>query len=203
MLEIARPIDRRRQATREEIVAAAWRLAREEGIAAVSLRSLAGAVGMRAPSLYSYFASKNDLYDALFADGYRAFLAQLTEVEQRTDSIDDAGAVLAASGAAFMEFCRQDIARYQLLFTPAVPGFVPSESSMELARTALAMLDRQLDRLGIADPAAADLLVAVITGLVNQQIANDPEGDRWEQLIPRAAEMLVSNIMAHADRGER
>ncbi len=49
---------RRREATRQEIVDAAWTLAREQGLAGLSLRELARQVGMRAPSLYSYFPSK-------------------------------------------------------------------------------------------------------------------------------------------------
>jgi len=49
-------------------------LARRDGLAAVSLRELAEAVGLRQPSLYVYFTSKLDLYDAMFADGYRGLL---------------------------------------------------------------------------------------------------------------------------------
>ena len=47
------------------ILDAAWRLARQNGLAALSLRDLAQEVGMRAPSLYTYFSSKNALYDAM------------------------------------------------------------------------------------------------------------------------------------------
>ena len=50
----------RREATKAEIVDAAWELARAEGLGAISLRDIARAVGMQAPSLYGYFASKHD-----------------------------------------------------------------------------------------------------------------------------------------------
>jgi AcrR family transcriptional regulator len=46
--------DRRRArhaATKQDIVAAAWRLAHERGLGGWSLRDVAEAVGMRAPSL--------------------------------------------------------------------------------------------------------------------------------------------------------
>lgn len=191
MLDTTRQ-DRRRQATRSEILEAAWALARRDGIAAIALRDLAQAVGMRAPSLYSYFASKNELYDALFAQGYRAFLERAPVGAAAHPS--DARAVVADAIRTFMAFCREDTARYQLLFTPAVPGFVPSDESMELARTALAVVHERLAQVGLGGAAEEDLFVALVSGLVNQQIANDPDGDRWERLIDRAAEMFVGYV---------
>src|SRR3954465_4047026 len=65
---------RRRGARRAAIIGEAWRLAHQDGLAALSLRDLADAVGLRQPSLYVYFDSKLALYDAMFADGYRQLL---------------------------------------------------------------------------------------------------------------------------------
>src|SRR5258706_8652509 len=62
--------DRRREATKAEILDAAWDLVREHGLAALALRDLAARVGMRAPSLYQYFDSKHAIYDAMFAQGW-------------------------------------------------------------------------------------------------------------------------------------
>ena len=59
--------DRRHEVARREIIDAAWAQAEKVGIAAMSLRDLGRAVGMRAPSLYTYFASKDAIYDAMFA----------------------------------------------------------------------------------------------------------------------------------------
>jgi AcrR family transcriptional regulator len=41
---------------------------RGDGVAALSLRALAHAVDMEPQSVYTYFASKNALYDRMFAD---------------------------------------------------------------------------------------------------------------------------------------
>ncbi len=68
-------IAERREATRREILDAAWALAREHGLAALTLRDLAGRVGMQPPSLYSHFASKNAIYDAMFAEAWTAYEA--------------------------------------------------------------------------------------------------------------------------------
>src|ERR1700680_5086923 len=67
----------RREATRAEILDAAWELAREQGLAGLSLREVAAKVGMRPPSLYWYFDAKHAIYDAMFAQGYRQLLARL------------------------------------------------------------------------------------------------------------------------------
>src|SRR5215469_14809148 len=60
----------RREATRREIVDAAWQIARRDGLSAVTLREVAGRIGMRSPSLYSHFDSKNAIYDAMFAEAW-------------------------------------------------------------------------------------------------------------------------------------
>src|SRR4051812_42209889 len=67
----------RREARIAEIIAAAWKLAREQGIGGLSLHALARKVGIRQPSLYAYFDSKHALYDALFADGNRQLRERL------------------------------------------------------------------------------------------------------------------------------
>ena len=56
----------RREATRREIVDAAWEIARSDGLSAITLREVAERVGMRSPSLYSHFDSKNAIFDAMF-----------------------------------------------------------------------------------------------------------------------------------------
>ena len=75
----------RHAATRAEILAAAWELARAEGVAGLSLRDLARTVGMQAPSLYSYFDSKHAIDDAMFAEGATEFL----EIERQLSSTDE------------------------------------------------------------------------------------------------------------------
>src|SRR3954465_2776393 len=74
-------VTQRREAKLASIVSSAWKLARELGIAGVSLHALAREVGIRQPSLYEYFESKHALYDAMFADGNRALLERLDAVK--------------------------------------------------------------------------------------------------------------------------
>ena len=119
------PIGRRqerREAKQANIVVEAWRLAHRDGLAAISLRDLADAVGLRQPSLYVYFAAKADLFDAMFADGYRQMLEFID-----TQSYDaDPRRALAQFVADCVQFSSQDIVRHQLLFQRTIPGFEPS-----------------------------------------------------------------------------
>ncbi len=86
---------------------------------------------MRQPSLYVYFASKNDLYDAMFADGYRQLLDYLASAcpDQRRPARGD----LAVFAARLVQFSSDDIVRHQLLFQRTIPGFEPSPQSYALA----------------------------------------------------------------------
>src|ERR1700712_1526999 len=78
----------RHHATRTRILDAAWVLARARGLAGWSLRDIADEVGMRTPSLYVYFDSKNALYDAMFADGYAALMARIEATSRQGRPID-------------------------------------------------------------------------------------------------------------------
>lgn len=180
----------RRQATIDEILAAAWQLARSEGLAGLSLRELAAGVGMRPQSLYSYFDSKNAIYDAMYAQGCRHFVAG----QERWVLTGEARADLTTIGRYFVEFCTDDPVRYQLLFQRTIPGFEPSAESFAISENGLAAVQSHLASLGIDDPRATDLFTAIGTGLTDQQISNDPGGDRWVRLIDDAMEMYLDFV---------
>jgi AcrR family transcriptional regulator len=187
----------RHASTRAEILDAAWRLARERGLGGWSLRDVAAAVGMRAPSLYGYFPAKNAVFDAMYAQGYRELLAVVDALEA-----DRAGAgpveLLRASGPAFVDFCVADPARHHLLFLRTIPGFEPSGSSYALARQVLERLARLLAAAGAGGQERVDLWTAMVTGLATQQVSNDPGGDRWRRLVPGAVEMFLREHLPEA-----
>jgi len=181
----------RRAATRDEILRAAWSLARAEGLAALSMRDLAAAVGMRAPSLYQYFDSKLEIYDAMFGQG---MVEALAVVEGGIDGRHGREA-LRESARALLLFTTNDPVRNQLLFQRTIPGFEPSPDSYAPAVALSARVASLIAELGTSDAAQAmDLWTAVISGLSNQQLANEPGGDRWIRLFDRAVDMYFASL---------
>src|SRR5690348_18358621 len=107
----------RRRSAREAIIEAAWSLVAEEGLAGLSLRDLARRAGITTPTVYSYFDSKNAIYDAMFARAAIQFAERMAEPFGDLDSLE----VLVAGARRFAEFCTSDPARYQLLFQRTLP----------------------------------------------------------------------------------
>jgi AcrR family transcriptional regulator len=189
----------RRQATTAEILDAAWDLVRTEGLAGLAMRDLAHRVGMQAPSLYSYFASKHAIYDAMFAQGVRAYLEQEALVVSTGDHLAD----LQRGVRFFVGFCTQDPVRYQLMFQRTIPGFEPSPETFALAIEGLERVKARLAEAGLTDQRSLDLFTAIGTGITDQQISNDPGGDRWTRLVDEAIEMFFNHATANKTAQQR
>lgn len=154
---------------------------------------------MRPPSLYSYFDSKHAIYDAMYAQGSQQFV----DGQERLNLPADPVAALKMIAHYFVEFCAADVARYQLLFQRTIPGFEPSPESFKISEDSLAELGGHLMTAGVTDPEALDLFTALGTGLADQQISNDPGGDRWIRLIDDAVEMFYEHITNKAKQPKK
>jgi AcrR family transcriptional regulator len=177
----------RRANARAAVLAAAWELVREGGPASLSLRELAKRAGITTPTVYAYFESKNAIFDAMFAEAAQSFV----ELKAGLPPTDDPRQDLLTEAEAFVQFCVSDVPRYQLLFQHSVPGFTPSPESYELAVGALEVTRELLARNGVHDPRHLDIWTAVTVGLVDQQVSNDPGGDRWSRLIDEVTQMFL------------
>jgi hypothetical protein len=110
---------------------------------------------------------------------------------------------LVQSVGYFMRFCTADPARYQLLFQRTIPGFEPSHESYAISEAGLAELASRLAGFGLTDPRLLDLYTALVTGLTDQQISNDPGGDRWIRLIDDAVTMYWDFVERQSTAGGR
>lgn len=180
------------------IVARAWSLAHEHGIAGVSLHALAREVGMRQPSLYEYFDSKNALYDAMFADGNRQLIERLNAVTFAADARD----ALKQWLTTFATFAGEDLARYQLLFQRPIPGFAPSPESYALAEGVLGRVVTLMRAAGVTEQGDIDCIVAMAAGLIDAQISNDSGGNRWLRHLNRLVDLLVDDAIARGATNE-
>ena len=186
----------RREATKAEILDAAWELVRAEGLAGLNLSDLAAEVGMRPPSLYSYFDSKHAIYDAMFLQGNLELLARYEALPEPTDP----AAGLRAGGRLFVQFGVEDPARAQLLFMRTIPGFEPSQETYDVAVRIVELSKARLDRCGIPVE-YFDLWTSLISGLVWQQIANEPGGNRWARWVDDVVDMFVAYVTRPKKRG--
>jgi AcrR family transcriptional regulator len=184
--------ENRRQSARDTIVEGAWTLVREGGPASLSIRELASRVGITTPTVYAYFDSKNAIYDAMFGQAATEF----RDVMAAPHHVEDPRALLLADVRRFFAFCLSETARYQLLFQRILPDFEPSPESYAPAQEALAGARVRLVDLGITASRHLDLFTALLTGLVDQQVANDPGGQRWSRLAEEAVDMFLAHCQA-------
>ena len=194
--------ERNREEMKAAILDAARTVMREEGVAALNLQEVARRVGVRAPSLYEYFPGKMAIYDALFCLGARLYAQRLTQIAQQPASLWQH---LRAVMEEYLSFAQESPELYQLIFERPVPGFVPSEESLQENRRSLAiggeLLQQDLERagmvLGLPLAQARDLVIAMMHGIVAQHMANEPElpagSGRFASLIPAAVALFQAS----------
>jgi AcrR family transcriptional regulator len=201
---------RRRQQTIDEILTVAIQVMAEEGVAGLSLSEVARRMGIQPPSLYKYFPSKLALYDALFQRGARESLAVYRAAAAQAEP---GWAALVAGAEAVMRLGLDHQVVAQLLNWRPVPGFEPSPEafapSIEFVQEARRLLQVAVDRGELHPDAASEegtaLLSVLVTGVISQQLANQPQAS-WEQgrftrLTPRVLELF--RCAYPPERGER
>lgn len=193
----------RRQRNREGMVGsildAARAVMREQGVAALNLHEVARRVGIRAPSLYEYFPNRAAMYDTLFRLALERYAQHLDHaLEGKTDVWEQ----LEAGITSYMTFAQQFPELWYLLFERPVPGFTPSEQSMDQSRAMLGTMTSYLEKAiasgemvpGVAVEQARDFVIAVMQGLAASHEANEPQlpvgTGRFGSLIPVAMHVL-------------
>jgi len=135
------PRERYRQQVRAEVQAHAWQQLAESGVPGLSLKAIAKLMGITAPALYRYFASRDDLLTELILSAYRE-LAQVVEAVAGTEA--SPGDRLIAIGTAIREWARGNPHRYLLLYGTPVPGYAAPAEATELARRIFAPIQEAL-----------------------------------------------------------
>jgi AcrR family transcriptional regulator len=186
----------RHEATKREILDAAWRMVGLEGLNGWSMRALARSVDMEPQSLYTYFSSKHAVYDHLFADGNRQLLTKIGGIAPDRGRSQ----VLRDLALLFLGFAAEDPARYELLFLRTIPDFEPSPESYEIAVAVFAAGRSLLQGVGLESSRQFDLWTALVAGLVGQQVANDPGGRRYVDLVDDAVAMFTAYGLAVTPR---
>jgi AcrR family transcriptional regulator len=107
------------QTSTAAIVAAGRQLLEAHGVDALTMREVADAVGVRAPSLYKRVRGRADLVRLILED----VADELTSVLDAAAGSGDPVADVRAMAAAYRGFAHSNPVAYSLMFTPqAVPG---------------------------------------------------------------------------------
>jgi AcrR family transcriptional regulator len=104
--------DRERQAVTTSILSAARDLFIAEGYQSVSIRKIAERIEYSPAAIYSYFASKDDIFLALAEEGFH----RLDEKVQSAMKTDDPLENVRACWWAFYEFSQEHPAYFELMF---------------------------------------------------------------------------------------
>ncbi len=152
--------DRERHAVRESILDAARELFTTEGYRNVSIRKIADRIEYSPAAIYSYFASKDDIYFALAEEGFRLLHERVGPAFGHADPMAD----VRASWWAFYEFSKEQSAFFELMFVDrSVPqineqweGF---DTVRQLLLRAVASIQRAIDAGAL--PRTIDAVVAM------------------------------------------
>ena len=192
---------RRHQETIEEILTIAQEVMAEEGVNGLSLAEVARRLGVQPPSIYKYFPSLMAVYDELFRRGQ---IENLEVMRQAIDAAEPGMAAITAGLEASGRWLLAHGALGQLLFWRPVPKFEPSPAafapSIEMVAIQRDQLANAVARGEVGPGAASDeaiyLISTLITGVVSQAMANEPDlpwGEgRFTPALPRLMALFAA-----------
>ena len=204
---VASPRDLRQQALadarREHILNAARAVFIELGLEAVSMREIAKRAGYTAGAIYSYFASKEEIYGALLAESLERLndfvnlAAEDIGVDQKDQS---AFAALRKSALAFYEFYRDNPRDLDLgfyLFQGLKPRGLTNEWDSELnarLRNAMQHQEAALIKLGCSKKDVDTELTAIFAHIVGVLLLNHTGRIR---MFGKSADELITHYLDH------
>lgn len=194
-------VERRRAAVIEEVLDHAVALMSEEGVGALSVAEVARRMGMRGPSLYKYFPSRDAMFDALFV---RGLASQHAAIRSALEGVPRGVPCIRAGAAASVRWAVEHPALAQLLHWRPVPGFKPSPATFAPAVQDISDVRAEFAhsvRLGQLAPSADSddavrMFTVLLSGLISQQLANQPGATYadgiFSRLTDEAIEMFLS-----------
>lgn len=164
--------------TRERLISAAADLIAASPGEDFSLRAVCDAVGVKMPTLYHFFGSKQGLIDAVIVHGFDLYLGEKASMEHSGDPIQD----IRAGWDAHVAFGLENPGFYTLMYGKVRPGYSPAAQSRpsEILRALTAEAAEQ-GRLVVPSEQAAAHILAANVGVTLRQIIvaeADPELSR-------------------------
>ncbi len=181
------------------IVAAARQILEADGLSAVTMRSVAEAVGVRGPSLYKHVPDRAALVRLVAA----GVVDDLSEVLAIAPSTDDPRGDLRALAIRYRDFVIANPNGYRLLFMDLPAGEAPDPAAVAAVGVPLV---RAMARLVGEDDAleAARTMTAWAHGFVSMELAGAFRlGGEIETAYAFGIEAVMAGISAPATRSSR
>lgn len=179
-------------ALRPALVALADEMLERDGVAALSLRSLARAAGVSQTAPYRHFADREALLAAVAVKGFERLKARLMAAARAARAEPDEAAV--AIGGAYISFATDHPAHFRLMFGREIAGRKRHEELLAAAEDISAALGDLLDNhaLGLG-------MWATMHGLAWLLIEDVVDlGETRNGAIPSRAEVVLRSLLAAA-----
>jgi AcrR family transcriptional regulator len=209
---MARPTD-----TRERLIEAAVELIEAHGVTRLRLREVAEKVGIQEPSIYAFFANRDELVVEASAARYQRGLLDLSAVfarmiEAAADREEFRAAVLTVASATFSEervpfrWARIGVLEYSRTRPKLAARILRAQQE---ADAALAETIREAARRGwIRSDVDPTVLARWIIGLINARVFLEIDPERagaadWDRLTLEVILHMMEGGTASSDRERR
>lgn len=186
--------------TRSGIVAAARALTADEGLSAVSLRRLAGSLGVTAPALYAHFSGKDELLEAVAEEEFGRLIVRLVDA---ADGVGPPVERVIAQCHAYVDHAVENPALFEVMtlfrpgwgYQPAAPELPLASKTFEVSAAAVQ------DAIDAGEFGATDALLASLTlwsavhGVATVLLARPGLGAEYEQeLVASVIDSVVEGL---------
>ncbi|PQZ99342.1 TetR family transcriptional regulator [Arthrobacter sp. MYb224] len=182
--------------TRERLILAAADLIAAAPGEEFSLRAVCETVGVKMPTLYHFFGSKQGLIDAVIKHGFDLYLGEKSSMESSGDPIHD----IRVGWDAHVAFGLANPGFYSLMYGKVQPGYSP-EAQSRPSEILLGLTTRAATQGRLAVPAqqaAAHILVTNI-GVTLRQIALAAPDPTLSQAVREGAISAITGAGTRAD----
>jgi len=206
-----------RQARRRDILKAATALLERQGYAHLSMRDVAQGAGVSLGTLYTYFAGKEALFAALYAERLERFHTEIAPICATATSPEELFVAVAGHYLDVYRVFGRELNVWALLLDAADESGAPPEQVAQplIQATAAVMATIQTafvrltadGRLHLAAPADAGLILPLLWATL-QGLADHFTGARhqmhpytWHELTAFAARTLVAGLTTAGSTG--
>jgi AcrR family transcriptional regulator len=127
---------------KEACLIEAYKIIKEQGLAALSLRDVARRLGVSHQAPYRHFASRDHVLAEIIARTFEEFAVELEKAPVKSDPIE----ALRQMGERYLHYAAANPLKYQLMFSTPMPDSDVHPNMMAKAKTAFEILQSALAR---------------------------------------------------------